>query len=127
MSSLSKTQRIFTERNFRSDLSNCSIEVVEIIFKYLIQICALSSYKIVDALVTLASKIDILDETVDVQIMKRTSRATATDIFPDGLVNVYDWRSSITQNQNKPSIAIVVKKLKEFVVMNDELYDRGSG
>lgn len=44
-----------------------------------------------DALVTLASKIGIHDETVDVRIIKTTLGATATDLIPTSPFDEQDW------------------------------------
>lgn len=59
--------------------------------------------------------------------MKKTLRATTTDILSSSLVDVHDWRSSIIQNLNQLCVGVEAKNSKDFVVIYDELYYRGCG
>lgn len=66
--------------------------------------------KHIDALATLASKINVLGEAVDVQIVKRSSHATS-GIYLLTVCDVQHWRSFIVQNVNQPFTTNVVKNL----------------
>lgn len=60
------------------------------------------------------------------QIMKRTLRATAKDLIHFSPFDEQGLRSSIVQSLNRPSVNVASKDLKDFVVVNDEQYHRGS-
>lgn len=55
--------------------------------------------KYANALAKLASKFDVPNKTIDVQIMKSTLWAIVTDLFPNSF-DVQEWRSFIIKNLN---------------------------
>lgn len=75
-----------------------------------------------DALATLASKVDILDETVDVNVMKEILRAATTNFILIYSFDEQDWRNSVIQNLNQPSTTVA---MKDFMIVNIEVYHRG--
>lgn len=70
-------------------------------------------------LATLASQIDVSNEIVDVKIMKRTY--SPQPIYP---YNIVDRLGSIHLNQL--SIVIVIKNLKDIIMINNEFHHRCS-
>lgn len=69
------------------------------------------------ALATLASKIDVLNEIIDVSIAKRTLRATAVYLIPANPIDEQIWRTSIIQNLIQPSLIVTTEDLKDFFVI----------
>lgn len=55
----------------------------------------------VDALATLTSKVDLLAEALDVQIMMKTLRATIIDSIPASMIEDQEWHSYNVKNLNK--------------------------
>lgn len=49
----------------------------------------------VDALATMASKIDVYDEIFDVSVIRKTLRATAIELTPTVILDEQDWCTTI--------------------------------
>lgn len=62
----------------------------------------LAQNKYADALATLASKVDIIDETANVKVTKKTLRATATELILEVLIEKEDWRTPIIEEFSQP-------------------------
>lgn len=76
---------------------------------------------------TLASKVDIPNETANVKVTNKTLRATATELILEVLIEKEDWRTPIIEKFSQPSSSAAARELKDFVLRNGELYYRGSG
>lgn len=71
-----------------SSLSNCILEVDQIFLKYPFQSYVAIANKHADALASF--KVDVLDEGVDVKVIKRTLRVTTIDLVPIDLFDEKD-------------------------------------
>lgn len=77
-----------------------------------------------DALVTLTSKIDIRGEVIDVGIIKRILQPIVADLVLTAITNGQGWRIPLMQKLAQTSSTMVARDLKDFIVVNDELYYR---
>lgn len=75
-----------------------------------------------DALATLASKIDIPNEDIRVSSIRTTLQATAAEVTTADISNEQDWRTSIMKELPQPSSTLNIRSLKEFVIIDKELY-----
>lgn len=55
------------------------------------------------------------------------SLATVANLIPAVSINEQDWRTSIIQDLTQPSSTTPEKEMKDFTLINNELYFRGSG
>lgn len=69
----------------------------------------------------------ILDETVDVRIIKNTLRATTMELIPEISTNEQDWGASIIQKLTHRASSVVTRELKDFVLTNGERSFKGNG
>lgn len=65
---------------------------------------------------------DIPHEAVDVRVIKKSLRATATKLIPEVPIEEQDWCASIIQKLTQPSSSVVARELKDFFLINDNLY-----
>lgn len=79
-----------------------------------------------ESLATLASKVDIPDDTIDVSIIYKTLQATAVDLIPIAIIDEQDWHDLIIQNIARPSSTIISRNLQDFIIVNNEPYYQGS-
>lgn len=77
-------------------------------------------------LAILASKIDVLEETVDVKVIKRILWGTTVDLVLVDLFYEKDWGSSITWRLYQPSWIVAAKNLKCLSLLMD-IYHWGIG
>lgn len=80
-----------------------------------------------NALATLASTVNVTDETVDVKVMNRTLRANAVDFILIDSFDKQDWIRFIIQSFNQLSPTVAKRNLKDIFVVNSELCYRGNG
>lgn len=66
-------------------------------------------------------------EIINVSIIKKTLRTTATDLVPAAITDEQDWRTPNIQKLAHPSTTMVSRDLKDFAVVNSELYRQGGG
>lgn len=59
--------------------------------------------------------------------MSLTLQATATDLIPASIINEQDWRVTIIRNLTRPSPVMVTEDLKDFTIVNGELYYQYTG
>lgn len=55
-------------------------------------------------------------------MIRKTSRAIATELIPEISMEEQNWRTSITHKLTQPSSAVVIRELKDFALVNDEFY-----
>lgn len=82
--------------------------------------------KLAKALTTLASKIDVPEEVVDVRIMKRHCEPPQQICFL--LIRLINEIGKILSFKilNQPSSNVAAKDLKNFIVINGKVYFQGS-
>lgn len=76
----------------------------------------LSYNKHIQGLVTLALKVVIPDKTIDVKVIKKSLRATATDFSLADAVDE-DWQTRVIQNILQPSSMVIAKDKKINIVI----------
>lgn len=54
-------------------------------------------------------------------------RTTAADLIPAAITDKQDWCFPIIQKLKQPPSTMVGRALKDFTIVNDELYHQGSG
>lgn len=86
-----------------------------------------SHNKHADALATLASRAEIKDDVAEIRVIRKTLRATTTDLIPDHALSEEDWRTSIVENLTQPSSWTDTRQLEDFTLIEGQLYYRGSG
>lgn len=60
-------------------------------------------------------------------VIQKILWAATAGLIPSKPIDEKDWRAPVIQNLLQPSSIVVVNELKEFTIVNGELYFRGSG
>lgn len=127
-----RIRRLCGARRFQVHLSkstkNCSQRITLVSYRTALQkpISSFSSIqfehvsrihnKHADALATLTWKVDILDEAINVRIMRSTLRTTTADLIPVDSFNEQDWQSSIIRSLNQASSTVASKDMKALLL-----------
>lgn len=80
----------------------------------------------IDSLAMLTSKIDVPDGDIGVSISKRTLRDTTAEPTVTDIADEQDWHIPIIKELARPSSTLNIKSLKDFMIINEVLYDRGN-
>lgn len=75
----------------------------------------------------LASKVEIRDHVAAIKVIKKTLRATSTDFIPDQAIDERGWRKPIIWNLLQPSSSTDTKELRDFTIIEGQLYYRDNG
>ncbi|KAF7129436.1 hypothetical protein RHSIM_Rhsim10G0123300 [Rhododendron simsii] len=78
-----------------------------------------------NALVTLASKVEVSGTPTKIEILKRTVPCSVAEIFPEE--EIEDWRTPISNELKSTSAVVTLSNLKHFTIYQGVLYYRGSG
>lgn len=65
---------------------------------------------------------DIRDEKVCLRAIKKTLQVTATELIPEVLFEEQDRRTSVIQKLTYPSSFMVVRKLKDFTLIDGDYF-----
>lgn len=95
--------------------------------EYLVWACPLLYNKHANALATLASKAENRDDIAEIKVIRSTLRATTTKFMPEQDIDERDWQKSVIQNLLQPSSSTTAKEVKDFTIIEGELYYRGCG
>lgn len=91
-------------------------KVNQIFRKHLFRACVRKHNKHADVLATLALKIDVLEEAVDVKVIDKTLQATGTYLIPSVPFDEQDWRDPIIQNLNQPYILLWLQTMRRSLL-----------